>query len=243
MLDNNFLIDKYHKDFKRKIGNYVPMLPENTDYYAVLVELREDHRMERALINHMYFLNNITSDIKWGLQIFHGNKNQNQIKSITEKWKNVKCVNLEIDDFDKLTYSTYIKTVDFWSKVKGEKVLMFQLDSLLLRYGIDDFLRYDYIGAPWTKPKEGSFVGNGGLSIRTKQTMIEIVEKHNTYPSEWEDIYFVKHLKDNNLPSIDVAMKFSVEDIFYPNPIGLHNPVKISPHLLSLILDDSLKNL
>jgi hypothetical protein len=126
--------------------------------------------------------------------------------------------------------------------VEGEKILMFQMDSLLLRYGIDGFLKYDYIGAPWTKPKEGSFIGNGGLSIRTKQKMIDIVKNNNTYLPEWEDIYFVKHLKDN-LPTIDVAMRFSVEDIFYPKPIGLHNPIKIPPHLLDLILDESLKNL
>lgn len=121
-MDNNFLIDRYHNEFKRKIGEFNPIIPSVTDYNAVLVELRQDFRIERTILNHMYFLNNITSDVKWGLQIFHGNENEKQIKSITDKWENVKCINLEIDNFDKLGYNTYIKTLDFWSKVEGENI-------------------------------------------------------------------------------------------------------------------------
>ena len=242
-MDNNFLIEKYHLEFSKKIGDFIPILPEVTDYYAVLVDLREDFKIERSLINHLYFLNNISSDVKWGLQIFHGRENEKMVKAITKKWKNVKYVNLEIDNFTKIEYSDYVKSLDFWDKVLGNNILMFQSDSLLLRYGIDNFLGYDYIGAPWTKPKEGSFVGNGGLSIRNKQKMIEVIKNHETISSEWEDIYFVKHLKNDNIPPVDVAMRFSVEDIFYPKPIGLHNPIKIPPHLLDLILDESLKNL
>ena len=243
MLDYNFLIDKYHRLFNKKIDGFIPKLPEDTNHYAVLVDLREDFKIEKSLINHMYFLNDITSDIKWGLQIFHGTKNERLVKTITEKWNNVKYVNIGVDNMTKLEYSNYIKTMEFWDKVLGNKILMFQTDSLLLRYGIDEFLIYDYIGAPWTKPKEDSFIGNGGLSIRDKEKMIEIVKKYNTLPSEWEDIYFAKHLKNSNIPPVEVAMKFSVEDIFYPKPIGLHNPIKIPPHLLDLILDESLKNL
>jgi len=34
-------------------------------------------------------------------------------------------------------------------------------------------------------------------------------------------------------------MKFSVEDVFYPTPFGMHNPNKTSPHLIQHILDNS----
>jgi hypothetical protein len=61
-----------------------------------------------------------------------------------------------------------LKSIEFWELVEGEIILNFQIDSLLLRDNIEEFLYYDFIGAPWSKPKEGKFVGNGGLSIRNK---------------------------------------------------------------------------
>ena len=35
----------------------------------------------------------------------------------------------------------------------------------------DDFLKYDYIGAPWPTKPEGSNVGNGGFSLRSKKLL------------------------------------------------------------------------
>ena len=113
------------------------------------------------------------------------------------------------------------------------------MDSILLRHGIDEFLEYDYVGAPWTKPKEGNLVGNGGLSLRNKHTMLEICEKYIEYDPMWEDIFFTKYVDNTKLPDLETAMKFSVEDVFYPTPFGIHNPNKTSPYLVQHILDNS----
>jgi hypothetical protein len=122
-------------------------------------------------------------------------------------------------------------------------ILNFQIDSLLLRENIEEFLDYEFIGAPWSKPKEGKFVGNGGLSIRKKTKTIEYLKKYENEEGVWEDIFFVKHLEDYQLPDILTAMKFSVEDIFYPYPVGVHRPIKIPLPLLKLILDKSLTSI
>ena len=108
---------------------------------------------------------------------------------------------------------------------------------------IDEFLQYDFIGAPWSKTKEGKLIGNGGLSIRKKSKTIEYLKTHEPEEGVWEDIFFVKYLQDNQLPDILTAMEFSVEDIFYPYPIGVHNPINIPIHLLKLILDKSLTSI
>jgi hypothetical protein len=130
-----------------------------------------------------------------------------------------------------------METVDFWKKVKGKKTLIFQTDSLLLRDGIDEFLNYDYIGAPWRKPKENQWVGNGGLSLRTVSKMIEICENYPTEEQILEDIYFMKHMKGNGVADIETAMKFSMEDVFSPNPLGVHNPIRhIEPEQLRKVL-------
>jgi hypothetical protein len=55
----------------------------------------------------------------------------------------------------------------------------------------------------------------------------------------WEDIFFSKYIDKTKLPNLETAMKFSVEDIFYPTPIGMHNPNKLSPYLVEYILDNS----
>jgi hypothetical protein len=243
MTSQHFLIEKYLKSFTNKTENYSPVLPSETDYYAVYVEPRIDAKTLSIIKNHLYFLNENDSNIKWGLQVFHGIDNQDFMYDILKDIKNVDFINIGVKDFTKIEYNQYMKTNEFWSLVKGKKVLTFQLDTLLLRFGIDQFLEYDYIGAPWTKPKENKFIGNGGLSLRTKDVMLEISKKHKDYEPRWEDIFFVKWLDGYNLPDIETAMKFSVENIFHPNPLGLHNPINISPYLLESILNNSLNNL
>ena len=55
---------------------------------------------------------------------------------------------------------------------------------------IEDFLKYDYVGAPWIHlPNMNG--GNGGFSLRKKSKMLEIISK-NKYNNENEDVYFSK---------------------------------------------------
>jgi hypothetical protein len=129
------------------------------------------------------------------------------------------------------------KSPDFWRRIKGEKVLIFQSDAILLREGIDEFLEYDYIGAPWLKPKENSYVGNGGLSLRTRDVILEISMTNKIKEVIWEDIYFVKCLKGRGVADIETAKRFSMEDVYSPNPLGVHYPIKyIEPELLKKVL-------
>jgi len=243
MITQHFLIEKYLHDFTKKIGEYNPILPKQTNYFAVIVEPRIDPKTLSIIKNHLYFLNESNSSIKWGLQVFHGVDNEEFVYDVLKDIQNVKYVNIGVKDFTKLEYNEYIKSSDFWSLVEGEKILTFQLDTLLLRFGVDDFLKYDYIGAPWSKPKENTFIGNGGLSLRTKDVMLKISKNHKDYEPRWEDIFFVKWLGEHNLPDIETAMKFSTEILFHPNSFGLHNPINISPHLLDFILNKSINNL
>ena len=143
MTTQHYLIEKYLNDFIKKIGEYNPTLPSETNYYAVIVEPRIDPKMLSIIKNHLYFLNENNSNIKWGLQVFHGIDNEEFTHDILKDIKNVKYVNTGVKDFTKIEYNQYIKSNDFWSLVEGKKVLTFQLDTLLLRFGIDEFLEYD----------------------------------------------------------------------------------------------------
>lgn len=227
--------NKHLENMKKKLVDYTPSLPVDSDYFAVIVEPRIDENIETIIKTVMYYLED--SSKKWGLQIFHGTNNIEQILNITKNWDNVFLENLNKDNLTKREYNDMMMTTDFWNKVKGKKILSFQNDSILLKAGIDQFLKYDYIGAPWVKPKEGYFVGNGGLSLRNKDRMIEICKLNNDKSNiPLEDIFFVKNLKGEGVADVETAYNFSMEDIFSENAMGLHNPIKIDPNLLEKML-------
>ena len=217
--------------------DYQPLIYRDTDYYAVIIEPRLHPDLLTVIKSTMYHLNETNSPNKWGLQIFHGNQNEEIVKNIQLSFDNVITTNMNVDNLTNIEHSEYMESVDFWGKVKGKKALIFQTDSLLLRNGIDEFLEYDYVGASWRKPKENQWVGNGGLSLRTVSKMIEICENNPVTEQIWEDIYFMKHMKGVGVADIETAMRFSMEDVFSPNPLGVHNPIRhITPEQLKKVL-------
>lgn len=234
--------DKYISLYGEKLEDYSPKIYENSEYHAVIVEPREHKDLETVIKTVMYFLNESSSDIKWGLTIFHGESNKKFVKKIVKKWDNVDLQNLWIDDLSAIEYNNLLKSPTFWDKIDRENILIFQTDSTLVKFGIDKFISYIYIGAPWIRFREGKIVGNGGLSFRKKSKMIEISENYKNDDITMEDIYFCKYLKDEDLPDIGVAKQFSVEDVEYDDPLGLHQP-KIDPILLEKILKKGLKRL
>lgn len=227
-----FLIEEYVK-----YVDYAPTIPKETDHYAVIIEPRVHPDLLTVIKSTMYHLNETNSNIKWGLQIFHGNQNKDVVKNIQLSLGNVVITNIGVDNLTNVEHSEYMESADFWKKVKGKKALIFQTDSLLLRGGIDEFLKYDYVGGPWRKPKENQWVGNGGLSLRTVSKMKEICENNLVTEQIWEDIYFMKHMKGIGVADIETAMRFSMEDVFSPNPLGVHNPIRhITPEQLKKVL-------
>lgn len=227
-----FLLDEYVK-----YKDYIPQISNETEYYAVIIEPRVHPDLLTVIKSTMFHLNETDSPIKWGLQIFHGNQNKEFVGNIQLSLSNTILTNMNIDNFTHEEHSRYMETTEFWKQVKGTKTLIFQTDSLLLRSGIDEFLKYDYVGAPWRKPKENQWVGNGGLSLRTVSTMIEICENNPVMEHILEDIYFMKHMKGVGVADIETAMRFSMEDVFSPNPLGVHNPIRhIGPEQLKKVL-------
>ena len=122
-------------------------------------------------------------------------------------------------------YNRILTSTSFWKDLKLDKVLIFQHDSQLLRHGIEEFLEYDFIGAPLYHIPMPAM--NGGLSLRNTSKMLEIIEK---YPYQGmpihgnEDIYFCNHMNlvGGKLPTKEVAQQFSVETIFELGSLGVH---------------------
>ncbi|ETS83460.1 hypothetical protein PFICI_05336 [Pestalotiopsis fici W106-1] len=78
----------------------------------------------------------------------------------------------------------------------AEWLLVFQTDSILCansRQNINDYLEYDWIGAPWNP--SGRYGGNGGLSLRRVSAMIEVLrDQVRADGSEPEDVWLAERL-------------------------------------------------
>jgi hypothetical protein len=119
-----------------------------------------------------------------------------------------------IEDYNKL-----LTSVKFWESMPFDKVLIFQHDSKLLRSGVDEFLEWDYVGAPWKFQMNG---GNGGLSLRSKQAMIDTLKLHTWDNSKGNEDIFFSNLLVGKLAPRCVCEKFSCETIFKLGTVGTH---------------------
>ena len=208
-------------------------------YTAIIVEPREHKALNYVLTN---FYNNLSDE--WQIIVFHGNNNIDYVKNIINnnnfnttriKLINLKVNNLTIPEYCKLFYNKWL-----YDNIPTETFLVFQTDTLICprhKDLINDFLKYDYVGAPWGTDMlkdiinvygGKDLVGNGGLSLRKKSKMLDILNKYSTrHKDGWlinEDVFFSVHAK--NKPSADEAKNFSIEGIYNDKAFGVHKAYK-----------------
>lgn len=123
-----------------------------------------------------------------------------------------------------IDYNKLLASLPFWMALPYDKVLIFQHDSMLLRDGIEEFYEWDYVGAPWKFQDHG---GNGGLSWRSREAMIEVLKMFPYVPSgnNNEDVYFsnaLKQMPEFKLAPREVCEKFSCESIYKEGTLGYH---------------------
>ena len=222
----------------RRIKRTIQLQKKNIQnkYTAILVETRKHAALSFVL---KQFLKNLSND--WNVIIFHGNLNVNFVNNIISNKLNhykqrISTINLNINNLTRDEYSILFKQKFFYDKIPTETFLVFQTDSIIFEKNkelINNFLKYDYVGAPWGNSPKGinNYVGNGGLSLRKKSKMIEIIEKdidNNNLP---EDVYF--SCTDKVVlfkPSQQEAKLFSVEHLYSEVTFGTHQPWIIKKH-------------
>ncbi len=78
----------------------------------------------------------------------------------------------------------------------AETLLVFQTDSIICANSprnINEYLEYDWIGAPWN-PK-ATWGGNGGLSLRRVSAILDVLRRENrTFDSDPEDVWLASRL-------------------------------------------------
>jgi len=126
-----------------------------------------------------------------------------------------------IEDYNKLLTSP-----EFWKPLcEYNKVLIFQHDSMLLRKGIEEFMDFDFVGAPFPFQTHG---GNGGLSLRNPRVMRKICTDipYDSFAHGNEDVYFSNIMYEQKhygkLAPRVVCREFACETIFGLGSLGVH---------------------
>ena len=154
---------------EKKIDNNCLFASKNKKLEAVLIELRTLPHLSFLIKNAIYRLGN-----EWSFTIICGLNNYDFIKNIVSKIKGyIRIIKLDKLNLTREEYSIMLLNSKFWKQFKGEKILIYQEDSIIFKKLDPKFLKYDFIGAPYPNKE----IGNGGLSLRTKNIMIKICEK------------------------------------------------------------------
>ena len=192
---------------------------------------------------------------EWPIHLFTSEENQKTLLQSFPFQRGVSAGRLHIRPLPPNTelnthasISDFYTTPWFWEQLApAEHLLLFQADSILCSNSdqhVDDFLQYDFIGAPVDEERGLGMGYNGGLSLRNRTKCLEIVntyswqtERHGDHSQgnvDYEDQWFSKKMRElpagldgrpgANLPSLEVAMRFSVETMWYDKPLGYHQP-------------------
>ena len=114
-------------------------------------------------------------------------------------------------------YSKILLDQSIWRKIKEERVLIFQSDSIVLRNIQDlEFPKLSMLGPVCVNlDDKEKFVMNGGFSFRNKDLMIELCT-NKPITSNIEDIFYSEQIRKyypELMPSIDECNDFAIESI------------------------------
>lgn len=141
--------------------------------------------------------------------------------------------------------NVYLSRPWLWEQLApAQHVLVFQTDAMLCanaRATLDDFLAYDFIGAPMHTQRK---LFNGGLSLRNRTMMLDILAdpannwERETDDGSWtlggEDIWFSRkmELRGGHLPNFAQAVTFACQHTWHisssKTPLGYHKVHKVA---------------
>lgn len=110
----------------------------------------------------------------------------------------------------------------------AEHLLVWQPDSIFCANAprtLNDYLEWDWVGAPWSKTAQ--YGGNGGLSLRKVNKIVEVLANKTRRVGDGalEDLWLTNNLHDlpdNHMPDAAISKTFSVESVWDDAPLGYH---------------------
>ncbi|KAL7746987.1 hypothetical protein RI367_007699 [Sorochytrium milnesiophthora] len=203
----------------------------NTSRLAMIIETRPQPQLLPVIL---YFMSVLRDD--WPFLVYHTAANAHLLRTpaaqhhIRSGKLQVQLLppNVRYSNYDEV--SAFLTNKALWEGFAAENILFFQADAILCANSdadIEDYLHFDWIGAPWPDWHEDSQTrgGNGGLSLRRRSRMLRVLEKFQWTPGVAEDVFYSKALasfSDANLPTHAQSAKFSHQMVPSDRPIGIH---------------------
>lgn len=220
--------DRYFPDTIQICKDHMKFLPEDTELiFYTGPEHFKRYRKELSSVNFKYELREYDRKVPIPLSIKY-----NDIIAAVSKDTRLKAL---------LNFCLFQTTEEFWKGLFDyERILHIHRDTKILRKGIEEYLEYDYIGAPCYNFIGDNTIQNGALCIRNPRTMEYICRMHGWKTDLYEmmaagqyssasffaeDIFFCVRMikyRIGNLAPLNVAKKFACEVKFELGTFGYH---------------------
>jgi hypothetical protein len=209
-------------DFDREHADLTHRNRPDNRRCAVIVESRPVFFLPKVVRNVVHFLGPA-----WNLHVLGSPGSLRFLRESLQGWEFSDSVVTESPRLSTAEYNRILLSPQFWTSLPAEKVLVFQTDSLLTGSNIEDFADYDLIGAPCGRFDEG-YIANGGLSLRTREVMLDCLLRFAPAPNEPEDVYFTRAARrlGAKMPDFQTATRFSLESVYTTHPVGVHGTDK-----------------
>ncbi|KAJ3181419.1 hypothetical protein HDU87_001025 [Geranomyces variabilis] len=216
----------------------------NKTKIALLIELRPERTLIPILLHYM-----ATVPEDWPFMLMHSaevvpllNRSSAVKKYITSGKLTAMQLPETIKLKDRQDVSYFLTQNSTWHLLPepAEHIFFFQLDAMICsnsEQSVDDYLHFDYIGAPWPHAPQLRG-GNGGFSMRRKSRLLRCL-RHRTWHrgEDSEDVFYsycLSSFPDAVMPSFNQQKEFAIERVDSPRYLGLHKPaggVKVATHL------------
>lgn len=200
----------------------------NNDKVAVIVETRDCFFLPLVIKNFCSLLGN-----SWNVHLFVTPAALSLVQKQCEGFKFAVTLLDVKGRFGPVEYSRLLRSQEFWGSIAEETVLLFQVDSAILRPVPEWALTFDVIGAPCGVLKESEFIHNGGCSIRSKSAMLRVLAHSPDLDDRPEDVFFTQEMRSMNarqpvfkLADMQESAMFSAESIAVRTCIVVHGTDK-----------------
>jgi len=160
---------------------------------------------------------------------------------------------IKIDKINRNEYSNFL-IKDLYKYIETDFILVVQNDGMAINKNSwsDNFLDYDYIGAPWPESKDINFsgVGNGGFSLRSIKLLYELQNDIIVYDPKqipkvgWDNysedhvicITYGDYLRSRNIKFADTSLAHTFSHEFEPaftESFGFHGKFNV-PYFFKL---------
>jgi hypothetical protein len=164
-------------------------------HIAVLIVPTLNSLLELVVRNVVNYLGD-----KWAVQVHHTlgvRGNEAYVRYVLAGVPNLQFVPLQVPIHRPADYNRLLKSPSFWQNFQEDaKILLFTLDSFILRRGIDDYLQYDFVAPPLPL----SLGGIGDSSSNNKESIkVEKIVKHTVEVEVQKDYKDLKKTKSKSV--------------------------------------------